>query len=607
MQRFFCGILLLFSLCFCGDYEATLEDLILLNHQIEQSKYQNDGSTKNIIELQDNKIYRLKKLALEAILSREDFLSSIQKINQTQENLLHLYHQKSKHTQENALLLDRLEIQTLELNKIMLDFAFNIQKDINMFSQKQEILNIIKNTSQALEKQPVFDPRLYEEQRISQALQKYQDILLTYKEITQYFMQYPRTLFPQNALINLSVGWVLQQLDDWIPIQTVNLTLAKSLLSFLVLVVLVAFRKVLARMVFFIINFFAHFSKKDTILRDKICKDIAKPITYVLLVVGLDIAVSILYYPNVPPRKEVGIWFGMTYIALSIWLCITLLSSYGVGLMGDILQKRDGFRKEAINLILKISYFFIIIIGILIELKYLGFNVSTIMASLGIGGLAVALALKDMLANFFASVMLLFENSFSQGDWIVCGDIEGTVVEMGLRRTTIRTFDNALVLVPNSTLANGAILNWNRREMGRRIKMSIGLTYDSPMEKIKACIKDIKEMLLEHPDIAKSTESNIKLDRYELALKQNIVSMQDLLGYKNNLFVVLDTFEDSSINILVYCFSKSVVWGEFLAIKEDIMLKIMQIVEKNALSFAFPSQSIYVESMPKNIVKQSES
>ena len=129
--------------------------------------------------------------------------------------------------------------------------------------------------------------------------------------------------------------------------------------------------------------------------------------------------------------------------------------------------------------------------------------------------------------------------------------------------------------------------------------MSVGVTYDSPMESIKQCIRDIREMLLAHPDIAKSSEDGIKVDSYEFALKQNIVSMQDLLGYKNNLFVVLDAFEDSSINILVYCFSKSVVWGDYLTTKEDVMLKIMKIVEKNNLSFAFPSQSVYVESLPK--------
>ena len=599
MRRFLLSFLLIIGVALCGEYESTLEDLVFLNYQIQQTKkVKKPTQAKNIAELQDDKVYGLKKLALDALISSDDFLSALQQVNEEQENLKEAYKKKVKIQGESALLLERLQIENLELSKIMLDFAFNIQRDVNIFSQKQEVLNIVKTASEALQKQPTFDNARPKDPQTSKELKAYRETLMTYQEIIQYFLEYPRALFPQNALINLSVGWILQQLDAWIPIESTTLTLAKGVLSLIVLLILIALRPLLAKGVFLLINIFAHFSSKDHALRDKICRDIAKPVTYVLLVIGLDIAVSILYYPNVPPRK-VEVWFGMSYIALSAWFSIIILNSYGVGLMSNILQKKDGFRKEAINLILKISYFVIILIGILVELTYLGFNVSTIMASLGIGGLAVALALKDMLANFFASVMLLFENSFSQGDWIVCDGLEGTVVEMGLRRTTIRTFDNALVLVPNSTLANGAILNWNRREMGRRIKMSIGVTYDSPMESIKQCIRDIREMLLAHPDIAKSSEDGIKVDSYEFALKQNIVSMQDLLGYKNNLFVVLDAFEDSSINILVYCFSKSVVWGDYLTTKEDVMLKIMKIVEKNNLSFAFPSQSVYVESLPK--------
>lgn len=571
-------------------FDKALEDLIFLNYQITQSK--NNQDVDNISLLKEEKIYELKKLTLELLTSKENFNEAINEITKKQEEIRGLIQTQMRDDTKKSLLKEHLELANLELARIMQSFASNLQKNIGIFSQEKDVVFIVKNTLQELNKQQNF-----KNQTKNEAIIRYQETLKTYKEVVTYFLEHPRTLLPQNAFLNLGVGWILQQIDMWIPIKTFDLFFAKLILSAVLLIVLLACRKVLARLIFFMLNFFMHIAKKDSNLKDTICKDIVTPITYVLLVASFDIAVSVLYYPNAPSEK-IEIWFGVSYIVLGVWFFITLLRSYGVGLMGSILQKKDGFRREAINLILKISYFIIFLIGLLIALKYLGFNVSTIMASLGIGGLAVALALKDMLANFFASVMLLFENSFSQGDWIVCNGIEGTVVEMGLRRTTIRTFDNALVLVPNSTLANGAILNWNRRKMGRRIKMSIGVTYDSPMENLRQCIKDIRQMLLDHPKIAKSDEKNIELDRYELALKQNIVSMQDLLGYKDNLFVVLDTFADSSINILVYCFSKSVIWGEFLDIKQDVMFKIMDIVEKNNLSFAFPSQSIYVESLP---------
>ncbi|WP_104697089.1 MULTISPECIES: mechanosensitive ion channel family protein [unclassified Helicobacter] len=587
--------LIFIGLSFGNDFDKALEDLIFLNYQITQNRL--SQNLDNISLLEEEKTYELKKLTLGLLTSKDSFRQDIDTLTAKQNKLRNLIQKQVRKDSKTSLLKEHIEISSLELLKIMQGFALELQENIGIFSQEKDVVEVIQKTLQELDKQQKF-----ESQKPNEEIQRYQETLKTYKEILNYFLEHPRTLLPQNAFLNLGVGWILQKIMGLVPIKGSSLFFAKLLLSIFSLVVLLACRRFIARLIFSLINFFMHLSKKGDELRDTICKDIVTPITYVLLVASFDIAISILYYPNVPTEK-IEVWFGVSYIALSVWFFITLLKSYGVGLMGNILQKKDGFRKEAINLILKISYFIIFLIGLLITLKYLGFNVSTIMASLGIGGLAVALALKDMLANFFASVMLLFENSFSQGDWIVCDGIEGTVVEMGLRRTTIRTFDNALVLVPNSALANSAIKNWNRRKVGRRIKMSIGVTYDSPMQNLRQCIKDIKTMLLEHPDIAKSNEKNIEFDHYELALRQNIVSMQDLLGYKDNLFVVLDTFEDSSINILVYCFSKSVVWGEFLNIKEDVMFKIMSIVEKNNLSFAFPSQSIYVESMPSEALQ----
>ena len=300
-------------------------------------------------------------------------------------------------------------------------------------------------------------------------------------------------------------------------------------------------------------------------------------------------------------------YFDIAYSVVVAWFVIGTLDGYGIIILSKIAQKSG--RKEVVNLIIKVLYFIVIIITILVILSKIGFDISTIIASLGIGGLAVALATKDIIANFFASIMLLFDSSFNQGDWIVCAGIEGTVVEIGLRKTTIRTFDNALVFVPNSKIMSESIKNWNRRKVGRQIKMHVGLSYTTSKQSIQNCINDIKEMLLNHPGIAKSgIDSALNNQDARIKYRQSMVSMDDLNGYKNNLFVVLDEFGDSSINILIYCFSKSVVWGEFLATKEDVMLKIMEIVERyDDASFAFPSQSLYIESMPKIQIYKGES
>ena len=265
-------------------------------------------------------------------------------------------------------------------------------------------------------------------------------------------------------------------------------------------------------------------------------------------------------------------------------------------MLGNLAKKAA--RKDIINLVIKIFYVIVIIIAALLVLKRLGFDISALMASLGIGGLAIAFATKDIIANFFSSVMLLFDNSFSQGDWVVVGDVEGNVVETGFRKTTIRTFDNALVFVPNSNIMAQNIKNWNRRKVGRILKLTIGVEYGARAAQLKQCVNDIKEMLKSHPDIAQSADTALNSRDFRMRYRQNMVSIDDLAGYKSTLFVALDGFGDSSINILIYCFTKSVVWANFIQTKEDILFKIMEIIEKNGLAFAYPSQSLYIEKFP---------
>ena len=111
-----------------------------------------------------------------------------------------------------------------------------------------------------------------------------------------------------------------------------------------------------------------------------------------------------------------------------------------------------------------------------IVLNHFGIKMTAILSTLGIGGLAFALAAKDTLSNLFGGITILMDDIFRQGDWITIQEVEGTVVEVGVRSTTVRTFKNALVSVPNATIANHQVVNWSRRNIGRRIKMNIGVT-----------------------------------------------------------------------------------------------------------------------------------
>ncbi len=320
---------------------------------------------------------------------------------------------------------------------------------------------------------------------------------------------------------------------------------------------------------------------KDIILR------LRKPSEIMVIIMNFDLIIYIYNdFSFLDPLRQI---FNIIYVALSTYLIYILINTI-VDIKIKHIDKKTHVKNEVINVGLKILNFAIILVGILVAMTLMGVNLTAILSGLGIGGLAVALAAKDTLANFFATISILVSDTFAQGDWIQVGPSEGTVVEIGLRVTTLRTFDNALISIPNSTLVNDDVKNWSRRTVGRRIKISLGVKYDSKPDDIKNTIEEIRTMLENHPNIATSNA----IHQYENS-GFKLVSQDDVYGVKKTLLVYLDEFAASSINILVYCFSSSVVWNEWLEVKQDVMFKIMNILEKNDLEFAFPSLSIYEE------------
>jgi MscS family membrane protein len=220
-----------------------------------------------------------------------------------------------------------------------------------------------------------------------------------------------------------------------------------------------------------------------------------------------------------------------------------------------------------------------------------GFDISTLLASLGIGGLAVAFAAKETIANIFGCISIIADDMFQQGDWIVTPKGEGTVIDVGLRSTKIRTFDNAVIFLPNAYVASIDVRNWSRRKLGRRIKFTLGLEYGSDMQQVKKTVDDIRAMLVAHADIADSSTDTTKYTKQQLG---KISDAMDGYGIKRTLLVYLDALGDSSIDILIYCFSKTVDWEGWLQVKQDAIFRCCAIVEANGLSIAFPSQTLYL-------------
>lgn len=211
----------------------------------------------------------------------------------------------------------------------------------------------------------------------------------------------------------------------------------------------------------------------------------------------------------------------------------------------------------------------LIFIGAAAILEIWGIQVGPMLAGLGIFGVAVALGAQDLFKNLIAGILILAERRFNPGEWIkVDGVVEGTAEKINFRSTQIRQFNKAVVHVPNAQLSDNALINYSRMTH-RRIYWKIGLLYSSTTEQLRTVQQGIAAYLADNADFAAPPEVST--------------------------FVHIDSFNDSSIDIMVYCFTKTTNWGEWLQIKEDFACAIKDIVAKAETDFAFPSRTIYVE------------
>jgi len=418
--------------------------------------------------------------------------------------------------------------------------------------------------------------------------------------ILQYLYSNIQKFRASNFLIDeFNLKYMINQIDNLKGVSFVS-SLTSYHLNFslgeiaVVLLIILFFRLINRYLLTIIINFISKiFIKKETILEESVLyylKDaISSPLIYSLYLFSIQISIFILIKDQIL-INQIMPWINTLYMALLTWAIYATLNNSITIYAQNLLEKYQNVRKEMIVFILKIIKVLLILVVILFLFTQLGIDVKAIAASLGVGGIAIALAAKDTLANFFASLNIMTDNSFSQGDWIKTDDFEGTVVDIRMRTTRIRTFDNAMITVPNSQIANAHILNWSKRIIGRRIKMSIGVTYENKMEDIINLKNDILDMLFSHPQIA--TNKNIDISRTKAF---EAIKMEDLDGVKNTLLVYIDEFGASSINILVYCFSRSPVWEDWLETKEDVMIEIAKLVEKNNCEFAYPTQMIHLK------------
>ncbi len=301
--------------------------------------------------------------------------------------------------------------------------------------------------------------------------------------------------------------------------------------------------------------------KTKTSLDKAILLAFENPLKQLILVIGFYIAIL-----SLPLGPAVDAVMGRIFRSL---LIVFIGAGFYNLVGGDAYHKASeklSIEQTVAGFATKALRFIIVAMAAVIIAQEWNYDVNGFIAGLGLGGLAVALAAKDAVANIFGGVIILLDKPFEVGHWISSPSIEGTVEEMGFRSTRVRNFANALVTVPNASLANEPITNWTRMQK-RRISFHLGVTYDTPRQKLQLCIDRIRTMLEKHPEVHPET-----------------------------IFARFDEFNDSSLDIFIYFFTKTTVWGDHLAVREDINFKILAILEEEGVSVAFPSQSVYFEN-----------
>ena len=308
-------------------------------------------------------------------------------------------------------------------------------------------------------------------------------------------------------------------------------------------------------------------TRTPSVWDESLVEALGPPVRAFIWIAGIAFAIEIIraevgtaIFEAVDPIRDVGLiaaiaWFPVRFIRIAETNFIAAREAKG--------QEVDRATLDAIVKLLRLS---VVITAFLVALQTLGFSISGVLAFGGIGGIAVGFAAKDLLANFFGGLMIYLDRPFSVGDWIRSPDreIEGTVERIGWRLTVIRGFDTRPLYIPNSAFANIAVENPSRMR-NRRIYETIGIRY-ADAAVMGAVVADVEAMLRGHDDI--------DADKF--------------------LMVNFNAFAPSSLDFFVYCYTRTTRWAEYHAVKQNVLLRIIEIVGRHGAEIAFPTSTVHI-------------
>ena len=310
----------------------------------------------------------------------------------------------------------------------------------------------------------------------------------------------------------------------------------------------------------------AHTAKTANVWDDALIEAGRQPIVWAIWVLGVNLAISVSarvletsWYEAVTPVNRVVFIF----VAAVFLLRLSRRVERNLVHPDYMEEPMDETTVRAVGKLVRAA---VIISGILIVMQVFGYSISGVLAFGGIGGLAVGLAAKDLLANFFGGIMIYMDRPFKVGDWVRSPDqeIEGTVEEIGWRLTRIRTFDKRPLYIPNAIFTNISVENPSRM-LNRRIYETVGIRYDD-IHCMPAIVSKVKAMLSEHVDI----------------------------DQRQTMIVNFTSFSSSSVDFFIYTFTKTIDWIQFHAVKQDVLLKVAAIVAEEGAEMAFPTSTVHL-------------
>ena len=260
-----------------------------------------------------------------------------------------------------------------------------------------------------------------------------------------------------------------------------------------------------------------------------------------------------------------------TLVEVGLGITLTWMAYRSMEVLCKYWKKQAGLsqsKNQLIPFVEKTAQWIVLVIGLLVTLQNLGIQVLSLVAGLGLGGLAFALAAKDTVANLFGSITILADSPFKLGDWIIVDGKEGVVENIGFRSTRIRTFYNSLISLPNSTIASTSVDNMGQRKY-RRVYTTLDLTYDTHPEKLQSFLEGVRKIILDNK-----------------------------ITNKKDFHVYFSSYGESSLQVMVYFFLRTQSWAEELSERQSIYLSIYKLAQNLKVDFAYPTQSLLVQKIP---------